>query len=66
MILKEADALTKWCPFARHYDVRNGEPVTVNRRDGKGDIDCRCIASDCMAWQWRDDTLRIGQCGLAS
>lgn len=50
----EEEAKTKWCPWARTAwafdDVRNGIFVTANR--GTTEDDCRCIASECMAWRW--------------
>ena len=54
--LTEAEAKTKWCPFARSQDtIDNGEvstPVTVNRNSMGPDPWCRCLASACMAWRW--------------
>jgi hypothetical protein len=54
----EEEARERWCPFARSYDLLNCDgdaeyrPVTINRRRGGAlDIDCRCIASECMAWR---------------
>jgi hypothetical protein len=28
-------------------------------------IGCRCIASDCMMWEWKDDKEKQGYCGLS-
>jgi hypothetical protein len=76
MILTEEEAKTKWCPFARSFDVpENDESDAIaitagtNRvRSGRPDKWCLCIASQCMAWTWLGGTagprLR-GYCGLA-
>lgn len=54
MLLTEEQARTKWCPKALHQ-TGNEEPA-ANRwsdRDGHhaNPAECRCIASDCMAWR---------------
>ena len=75
------EAKTKWCPFARvvvdaeHYS--NGNRFTCPTPMAE---ESRCIASECMAWQW-DITPIVaaeinargnaqakagGHCGLAS
>ena len=65
MLLTEKEAKTKWCPYAisavRRYE--DGASV-VNRRIGSGkpDVDCMCIAADCMAWRVVSG---LGYCGLA-
>lgn len=49
-MLTEADAKTKWCPFA--LAPNNGErPVAINRNNREADVDCACLASGCMAWR---------------
>lgn len=73
MLLTEKDAKTKWCPFAvsviRRYE---DSAATVNRRIGSGkpDVDCLCLAADCMMWRavslMKDgETVKMGYCGLA-
>lgn len=50
MICTEEEAKTKWCPFARSYQLPDAGPVAVNRY-GKGpDSECLCIGSACMFW----------------
>jgi hypothetical protein len=55
----EADAKTRWCPFAR-------VPVAVAsaNRDlsGKRQTGTNCIGTECMAWRWHSK--RHGYCGL--
>lgn len=67
----EAEAKTKWCPFARelvHHRMQSGLFVqeirhslaSANRAtDGVHLAACFCIASDCMAWLPVE-----GTCGL--
>ena len=73
MLLTEKDAKTKWCPYAisavRRYE---DSASVVNRRIGSGkpDVDCMCIAADCMAWRAvsvkkDEETVKMGYCGLA-
>lgn len=58
----EQEARTKWCPESRtHVGTLEGiVAVNVWPIDGNGGRDlamlneCRCIASDCMAWRWAD------------
>lgn len=63
MIVTEAEARTKWCPFARVSDTEE-RPASVNRqwRDARPERGTNCLASDCMAWTRTD--LRTGYCGL--
>lgn len=68
MICSVGDAKTRWCPFARSYEVipisKNKErPVTLNRDVEGGDSWCNCLADGCMAWRWWD--VKHGYCGLA-
>lgn len=59
MLLTEEQARTKWCPHARQVAMTHtetGMSSTANR-DGAahyGVQNCNCIASDCMAWRWRN------------
>jgi hypothetical protein len=43
----EAEARTKWCPFARRAVGFDGSRVAANRWDGKNAL---CLGSGCMAW----------------
>jgi hypothetical protein len=61
MILTEEQARAKWCPKALHQS--GGEEPAANRwsdRDGfnANPPECRCLASDCMAWRWAPDIYR--------
>lgn len=54
----EEEASKLWCPFARDTvcgDISEPGPGgSYNRMSGGNVIpdSCRCIASDCMAWNW--------------
>lgn len=51
----ETEAKSNWCPFARTFDSWDGSKCSINRNDdGSLVTSCRCIASKCMAWRWRD------------
>lgn len=73
MLLTEKEARTKWCPFAISAIRRYEDSATVvNRRIGSGkpDVDCFCIATDCMMWRATSvvkdsETVKMGYCGLA-
>lgn len=68
--MTEAEAKTKWCPFARAISG-DDEPAAVNRQSniqsaGAPDRDCLCLASGCMAWRVSSPlTPDDGYCGLA-
>lgn len=65
--MTEAEAKTKWCPFARSYDYVTGAeiPVPLNRdTTGGPDVHCLCLASACMAWRWHLESGKSGDCGL--
>lgn len=53
----EAEALTKWCPFARvwAYGVSSNRDACAPVGDGLNGASM-CIGSACMAWQWYDTT----------
>jgi hypothetical protein len=70
--MTEAEALTKWCPFARMkvaQTVKDGAPscnepqttynrIAINAQSSPFIADqARCIASACMAWR----TAQVGQ-----
>ena len=58
MLMTEAEAREKWCPWARTLDgsVGNGENIqgyaaSVNRGLPAANMEClRCIASACSQW----------------
>lgn len=52
-MITESAAKTKWCPFARGVNERDSAtPTTINRGNmGRPDVDCLCIALECMAWR---------------
>jgi hypothetical protein len=61
VILAEAEAATKWCPFARQVELWQGRGdadavAAVNRYDLTDSASlprgALCIGSRCMAWQW--------------
>ena len=59
MMHTEEQAREKWCPHARTtYVGDSGAEQFPSNRYGTSDgtnfnpKDCRCIASDCMAWRW--------------
>ena len=55
MLLTEEQARNKWCPHARMTDDHSEASGGNNRWLGvKGQENCNCIASDCMAWRWAD------------
>lgn len=78
-MLTEDEAKTKWCPFARYQGFRDGgvnrwkQSAPADEPHALNPIPCRCIASDCMAWRWKDTTNPYpedraqwgGYCGLA-
>ena len=57
--MTEDEARTKFCPFARIAHV--SAPTGGNRHYGGVGAEenlcmiTRCIASDCMAWRWRQE-----------
>lgn len=79
-LVTEDEARTKWCPFARALGGNGSTALAAyNRHDiGPGTPNgTDCIASECMAWRWRegpwgealwgdpeDPAQRRGYCGL--
>lgn len=69
MLVSEAEARTKWCPFARvpystgtSFNCAAGPDPEAQNVTG-WPLNARCIASDCMAWRpaendpvWQLDT----------
>lgn len=54
--MKESEAKTKWCPFARVAAYSSGgqegeSPTSVNRGEATGPF-TRCIGAACMSWRW--------------
>lgn len=54
-MLTEDEAKTKWCPFARVRGKYDDGPTSAFNRcppfDNALVPECRCIASECMAWR---------------
>lgn len=80
----EAEAREKWCPMVRVGDVfrddnGNNTAASFNRCSDGTFSSFKCVASSCMMWRWKGDTvpdpknsnrtIRIqtqeGYCGLA-
>lgn len=66
--MTEEEAKTKWCPMMAHHALECDE--TCRRKSEEyapGIVAARCIASACMAWQWRVSNYPEsgGYCGLA-
>lgn len=53
MILTEAEAKTKWCPFARVAAGAFPDFVTVNR-EASPETWPKCLGSACMAWRQKE------------
>lgn len=67
----EEQAKEKWCPFARcamkgeedkwYVNGINRWPLAAaDHQTGP-----KCIASECMAWRWKNTLHERGHCGLA-
>jgi hypothetical protein len=61
-LISEVDAKKKWCPLARAVSINSEMPAAINRNGKQPDIDCMCIASECMAWR-KVDQIGIGPNG---
>jgi hypothetical protein len=59
-MLTEAEAKTKWCPFARVGGGQGMDGSSYNRIEHHGgDIShtvATCLGSACMAWRWQAGT----------
>lgn len=60
MIATESEARERWCPFVRFTADGPDYPPVSNRgllfKQGSMATDLvRCIASQCMAWEWKDE-----------
>lgn len=79
--MTENEAKLKWCPGAQPV-IGEGLVVVAKERQASCDLEKdrigqRCIASDCMMWQWDEEINREameeegpgadfeGHCGLA-
>jgi hypothetical protein len=62
MSISVEDALDMWCPFARGAI---DDALAGNRNyDGESLRSCKCLAYDCMAWEYVDDSIDEGFCAL--
>lgn len=53
--MTEDEAKSKWCPFVRFTHPHPDSGIRWNNRgpDLVADDDSKCVASNCMAWQWK-------------
>ena len=60
MLVTEEDARSKWCPAARTgaYSDRGPMGAVTTNRDPRIEVSqsCLCLASDCAAWRWAEDS----------
>lgn len=57
--MREADADTYWCPFARKASSTAGY-----NRTASGDPAVYCLGKKCIAWVISDRINKVGHCGL--
>ena len=62
----EEQAKQLWCPMARLNGIQG---TSTNRSTaGRAPVDCYCIASECMMWEWELEPGEYkpdkGRCGL--
>jgi hypothetical protein len=62
MELTPEQAAGKWCPMVR-IDAPVGERSTDNRLANW--TNPNCIADNCMVWEWVDNKVSVGYCGLS-
>ena len=74
MIVTEAEAKEKWCPFGRIALTEGGNVISgpFNRLATRAEpvsYPSICVASRCMAWRFHEtetgDAAPFGYCGLA-
>jgi len=54
MVLTEAEAKNRWCPFGRRLgDTIEGELYVSNNPNASRH--CKCVGSDCTAWRWWEE-----------
>lgn len=62
MAISTDSAFDMWCPFARGAI---DDDLSGNRNyEGEPLRSCKCIAYDCMAWEFIDDDCEEGFCAL--
>lgn len=52
----EEKAREKWCPMARVSDTGGGNRYPHVHDLANGHAFARCLASDCAAWRWANDS----------
>jgi hypothetical protein len=63
----EIEAKTKWCSFIQiasrgsygHHNVYNYNSNDVQRFPTHRP---KCIASECMSWEWKEANIGVGHC----
>ena len=85
MLKTEEEARECWCPYARNIvEIKNGDGLIVAVTSGNKFSEDKmsvCIASNCMAWRWKNASEEtkahmravrthhlnnaVGYCGLA-
>lgn len=60
----EEVAKTKWCTFAQAPIGIEGGHCNMSKNNIKPVDRIKCIASECMAWEWKDRNI-FGFCNRA-